>query len=214
MIGTLGDPPGQVLSAKIQEKNLLPPTFGYFFPIIGFRCHIPGFVAPRHFEVLVASLNELFWMVFRKVCDSIVSRYDYIKFVNNESQLIMVGQKPSTTGALGSKKQAWRDDLTRFLGNGMPSKSFTITKSLNAKCHVRMLSPHLNNDMIIGVTIPPFPNSFILNWCLSSPFDPPSELLLGAVTTEIFPILRRNGGLMMIGKWQMTIIHVSKFMEA
>lgn len=71
VIGTLGDLPG----------------------IIGFRCHIPGFVAPRHFEVLVASLNELVLMFFRKVCDSIVSRYDYIKFVNNESQLLMDSQK-------------------------------------------------------------------------------------------------------------------------
>lgn len=44
VIGTLGDLPG----------------------IIGFRCHIPSFVAPRHFEVLVASLNELFWTVFSK----------------------------------------------------------------------------------------------------------------------------------------------------
>ena len=29
---------------------------------------------------------SFFGRFFRKVCDSIVSRYDYIKFVNNESQ--------------------------------------------------------------------------------------------------------------------------------
>ena len=61
---------------------------------------------------------SFFGWFFRKVCDSIVSRYDYIKFVNNESQLLTDSQKRWSTVALGSKQQAWRDDLTRFLGNG------------------------------------------------------------------------------------------------